>query len=103
MSLNRRVFLRDATIMIAGTSIVTAVPMEILAAIRKKVSPADQIGIGVIGCKGQGWSNLTSLLKISAVTCTALCDIDQQVLDQRKAELQKLNIQPAIYTDYRKM
>ncbi len=103
MPLNRRVFLRQAGITLAGTGITAAVPMEILAAIRKKVAPSHQIGVGVIGCHGQGWSDLTSLLKISEVTCIALCDVDQHVLAQRKAELQKISINPQLYTDYRKM
>jgi len=87
----------------AGTGIVSAVPMELLAAIRKRVAPSDAIRVGLIGCKGQGWSNLTSMLKLSEVQCTAICDIDQAILDQRKADLQKINNHPVVYEDYRKL
>jgi predicted dehydrogenase len=101
--LNRRNFLRHSTIMLAGSGLVAAVPMELLAAVRKPVAPSDVIRVGLIGCKGQGWSNLTSLLKLSEVQCTAICDIDQTILDQRKADLQKINLRPAVYTDYRQL
>ena len=101
--LNRRSFLRNTALTIIGSGVVAAIPMEVLAAIRKKVSSSDIIRVGLIGCKGQGWSNVTSMLKISEVQCVAICDIDQSILDQRKADLQKINNHPTIYTDYRKL
>lgn len=103
MTLSRRNFLRNTTFTAAGTAVVAAVPMELLAAIRKKVAPSSIIRVGLIGCKGQGWSNLTSMLKMSEVQCAAICDIDQNILEQRKADLLKINNQPAVYTDYRQL
>jgi predicted dehydrogenase len=103
MTLNRRNFLRNTTITTIGSGILASVPMEVLATLRRKISPNDKINIALIGCKGMGWSNLTSMLKLPEVQCTALCDVDSNVLNQRKAELEKINIKPAIYTDYRKL
>lgn len=103
MSLNRRSFLRNALVTAVGSGVCAAVPMEVLAALRKKVSPFDVIRVGLIGCKGQGWSNLTSMLKLSEVQCAALCDVDQNVLAQRKADLQKIDNAPTLYADYRKL
>jgi len=103
MILHRRNFLRQTAITAIGTGIVAAIPMDVLAAIRKKVSPADVIRVGLIGCKGQGWSNLTSMLKMSEVQCAAICDIDQSIIEQRKADLLKINNYPIVYTDYRKL
>ncbi|HKZ66411.1 MAG TPA: Gfo/Idh/MocA family oxidoreductase [Chitinophagaceae bacterium] len=103
MPLTRRFFLRNAAITTVGTSIVAAVPMEVLAQLRKNNSPAKKINVGLIGCKGQGWSNLTSMLKLPEVNCVALCDIDDTVLNGRKADLEKINIRPTIYKDYRKL
>jgi predicted dehydrogenase len=103
MSLTRRTFLRNSMFTTVGAGIVAAVPMEILAALRKKVSAAERINVGLIGCKGQGWSNLTSMLKISEVQCVAICDVDQNILAQRKADLDKISLKPTLYTDYRKL
>jgi predicted dehydrogenase len=101
--MNRRAFLKQSGITTLGYGIVAAVPMEMLAMLRRNVSPNESIGVGVIGCRGQGWSNLTSMLKMSEVTCIAICDIDRAVLDQRRSDLEKINIKPEIYTDYRKL
>lgn len=103
MTLHRRSFLRTTALTVLGSGIVAAVPMEVLAAIRKRVAPANVIRVGLIGCKGQGWSNITSMLKISEVQCVAICDVDQNILNQRKADLQKINNNPTLYTDYRKL
>lgn len=103
MTVSRRNFLRQTAIITMGAGVVAAIPMEVLAAIRKRVAPSDIIRVGLIGCKGQGWSNLTSMLKMSEVQCAAICDIDQTILTQRKTELQKINNQPVVYTDYRKL
>lgn len=72
----------------------------------KKVSASDIIRIGVIGIKGMGWSNTMSMLKIPGVQLTALCDVDQTVLDDRFAELTSKNIDTGRikrYGDYRKL
>jgi predicted dehydrogenase len=103
MILHRRSFLKNTAITVLGSGVVAAVPIEVLAAIRKRVSPSDAIRVGVIGLRGQGWSNITSMLRQSEVQCVAICDIDQNVLSSRRADLQKLNMTPKEYTDYRRM
>jgi predicted dehydrogenase len=96
---NRRHFLKNTAMLSAGTLLSA----DLLAAIRSGVSANDKIGLGVIGCKGQGWQNLTALLKVPEVECVALCDIDENILNQRKTDLDKLNIKPKLYGDYRKL
>lgn len=103
MTLHRRNFIRHSAITVLGSSLVAAVPMEVLAAIRKKVSPSAIIRVGLIGCKGQGWANLTSMLKISEVQCAAICDIDETILRNRRTDLQKIGANPLLFTDYRKL
>lgn len=94
----RREFIKRATVLGAGAFLSAD-----LLAMKKNISSNDKIGLGVIGCRGQGWSNLNALLKVPEVECVALCDIDENVLSKRKEELSKLNIKPRIYSDYRKM
>lgn len=103
MPIARRDFLRTSGYLALGYGIVPAIPMELLASFRKKISPNEIIKVGVIGCRGQGWSNLTSMLKIPEVQCIALCDVDRNVLEQRKADLEKINNKPILYEDYRKL
>jgi len=68
------------------------------------VSPADKVTIALIGCNGMGWYNLTDHLKFPEVECAALCDVDENVLNRRAAELEKLTgKKPKLYKDYRQV
>lgn len=65
MSLDRRSFLRKGTAGLPVTGASFLFPLELLAMIKKKVGPNDTTNIGLIGCKGMGFSDLVSMLKIS--------------------------------------
>lgn len=85
-----------------GTSMLF--PAEILASIRKNVSPNDRIQVGLVGCNGMGFADLLSLLKNSEVEVVALCDVDENVLQKRTTDLEKAGLKkPTWYSDYRKM
>ena len=85
-----------------GTSVLF--PTEMLASIRRTISPNDRIQVGLIGCKGMGFANLLSILKNSEVEVVALCDVDENVLREKTSELEKAEIKkPKWYSDYRKM
>jgi len=62
-----------------------------------------KIRVGLIGAKGMGWNNLNALLKTGRTVCTALCDVDANVLEQRKTELAERNIAVKTYADYRQL
>jgi predicted dehydrogenase len=103
MQTTRRNFIRS-TSALAGTSLFSFAPLEVLASQRKRVSANDKLQLGVIGCKGMGWSDLRSHLQLSDVECIALCDVDQSVLDMRAADVEKAQgKRPQLYKDYRKM
>ena len=103
MNYTRRLFIKQAGFAAVGSTVLAAVPIEVLAKLRKRVSPTDVINVGLIGAHGQGWANLTSMLRIPEVQCVALCDIDDAVINQRLGDLSKINIKPAVYKDYRKL
>ena len=87
-----------------GTGAAFMFPMELLATLRKKVGPNDRINVGLIGCKGMGFSDLTSMLKMSEIEVIALCDVDESVLTQRTADLEKAGLKkPKWYKDYRQL
>lgn len=101
---NRRDFIKKSASGIAITGVSFLFPMELLSSIRKKVSPNDTINIGLIGCNGMGFSDLTSMLKMSDVNVVALCDVDENVLRERTLNLEKAGIKkPKWYRDYRKL
>lgn len=100
----RRKFIKTGSLYLSALGIGTSFPMEALASVRKTISPNDKIQVGLIGCKGMGFSNLSSMLKHSEIDVVALCDIDNSVLTERTAHLEKVNIKkPKWYTNYRKL
>jgi predicted dehydrogenase len=101
---SRRRFLQSTLMASAGLAMPNLLTAEHLAAMNKRVGANDQLNVGLIGCNGMGFSNLSSQLKIPQVNCVALADIDQNVLDRRAADVEKLRgNKPKLYKDYRKM
>lgn len=100
----RRHFIKKGGTALAGTATTFFFPMELLAQMRKPVGANDQIQVGVIGCKGMGFSDLSSMLKMNEITVVALCDVDESVLRMRTADLEKAGIKkPKWYKDYRNL
>jgi len=101
---NRRNFIRKSTAGLVMTGASFMFPMELLSMMRKKVGANDTINVGLVGCKGMGFSDLTSFLKISEINVIALCDVDENVLRERTNDLEKAGIKkPKWYGDYRKL
>lgn len=96
MNTNRRTFIRTTAF---ATAAFGAFPTILRAG-----SANEKIVVGLVGCLGMGFSNLKAFLKQPNVECGALCDIDQNVLNERSAEVEKLQgKKPLLYADYRKM
>ncbi|MEM8486552.1 MAG: Gfo/Idh/MocA family oxidoreductase [Bacteroidota bacterium] len=105
MKSSRRNFLQRAALG-GAAGMFTFIPSEVVAERRKRssVAASDRIRFGVIGCNGMGWTNMRILLNIDEVECTALCDVDQSVLDRRAKNAEDVQgKKPALYKDYRKL
>ncbi|WP_423998397.1 Gfo/Idh/MocA family protein [Maribacter sp. IgM3_T14_3] len=101
---NRRNFIRKGTAGLLMTGASFMFPMELLSMMRKKVGANDTINVGLVGCKGMGFSDLSSFLKMSEINVIALCDVDENVLRERTSDLEKAGIRkPKWYSDYRKL
>ena len=104
MQHNRRNFIKKSSLALAGSGAAFLFPMELLGAMRRPVGANDLIGVGVIGCKGMGFSDLTSMLKMNDTQVVALCDVDKNILESRTDDLEKAGIKkPKWYRDYRKL
>lgn len=97
--MQRRNFLKNSILTGAGIGFAGTFPSIIQAAPLQEAP----VGIALIGCKGMGWSNLMSMLKVNGTRCVALCDVDDSVLTQRMDELKQKNIVPKTYKDYREV
>jgi len=103
---SRRKFLAQSTLLTGA--MIFGLDSSGLARTKKKISLSanDKINFGAIGLNGMGWSDTQAALNIPGVNLVALCDIDQNVLDQRMKDLSKLNVDThkiAQYGDYRKL
>jgi len=103
---SRRNFLQNSTALLGGGLLASALDNNAFAIFKSRIAPSDQLNIGLIGAKGMGWADLTAALKIPGVNLVAICDVDKNVIDQRMADLVKLNVDSSkvkTYGDYRKL
>ena len=101
---SRRKFVQNASKIGLASTFISGIPLELIASKRKKISANDKINFGVIGCKGMGWSDMRSILKNSETDCIALCDVDENVLNERSKNVKDITGKnPKIYKDYRKL
>ena len=100
MDTNRRDFIKKsaaATAVIGITSSFPTLNAGILGANEKLVC-------GVIGVNGMGFSDLKAFLKQPNTECAALCDVDDNVLQKRIKDVEKIQgIAPDGYKDFRKL
>jgi predicted dehydrogenase len=95
--MKRRHFLKSSAILAAGMTMPAFARASVLGA-------SDRINVALIGCNSMGWIDLSDFLAHPNVHCTALCDIDANVLARRAAELKERHGQTAkTCSDYRKM
>ena len=106
---SRRGFVKTSTKLAIGAGLVSMMPLA------SSCSANDKIVVGAIGLRNQGFANLRSFLKNPNIECAAICDIDDEILNRRSADIEKINEKrisdgqnvtvkkPKHYKDYRKM
>jgi predicted dehydrogenase len=96
----RRVFIRNTAMATAALGLVPTLSGSLAGC-----APSDRIKVGLIGCNGMGFSDLTAFLDHPNVECIALCDVDESVLNKRAADVEKMRgKKPAnLYKDWRKL
>lgn len=99
----RREFLETGSAGLAGAGLAASTAPHARAS-DSPVPPSDQLRFGVIGVNGMGWADMNAHQKIEGVQCTALCDVDRSVLEERAGELEaQTDTTPDLYDDYRRM
>lgn len=72
--------------------------------LRAAKSPNDTIRVACVGVRGQGRSHIREYLKMPNVEIAAVCDVDESILNDRIAGIQKdSGKKPAAFTDFRKL
>lgn len=98
MSISRRKFIASTA---AGLTLSSLMP---IGSSSLGLAPSDKIRIGLIGCRSQGFYILRLHMEEPNVECTALCDVDRNILNDRAAEVEKVQgMKPALFSDHRTM
>lgn len=101
MSLNRKEFLKKTSLSAAGLGAFSILPSSVWGA---KVAPSDQINVALIGCRNHGFNILRHHLNNEGVNCAALCDVDENVLNDRANQVKEdYDQEPKRYKDFRNL
>jgi predicted dehydrogenase len=93
---DRRSFLKAGAAAAAG--LATA------ASAKKVLGANDRIRIAVVGVRGRGWDHVKGYKPIPGVEIAYFCDVDENVLRERLADAEKMDIpKPQTYIDIRKL
>ena len=105
MTASRRKFIQQGALLTAGLGLGSSFPAVFAAGKTRNGFLADKVRVGAIGINGMGWSNLNAMLKANPDTvCTALCDVDANVLSKRAGDIDKnFSMKPVLLDDYRKL
>jgi len=100
--MNRRNFIRKSALSVAGVGLTSLIGKN-HQAIYGQTAPSNKVNIALIGCRSMGYSNLQNFLKYPGTECIALCDIDDEWLNKRAADVEQLSGKkvPFLYKDWR--
>jgi predicted dehydrogenase len=98
MPIERRDFIKSTTAALTvGAATLALKPHSVLGA-------NDRVRVAICGTRGRGVDHIHGFDKVPNVEIVALCDVDENVLNQRLADVEKLGRpKPKGYTDVRKL
>lgn len=97
---NRRTFIKGSGVALAGMTASAALPSRLWS---QAAGSNDRINVALIGCRNMGFGLLKHALSFNDVQCVALCDVDENILNERAAEVvNEFQQKPRLFTDFRK-
>ncbi len=98
---DRRSFIRRSTLATAGLGVAATLPGRAWSSV---MGANDKLVCGLIGAKGMGMADLRAFLALPGTECAAICDVDENVLNERISDVEKLQgYKPKGYKDFRKL
>lgn len=96
--IDRRNFIKSSSVITAGMAVAP------LAGSSVHVSATETVNMGLIGCRNRGNRVMSYFLSNPGVRCSAVCDIDQDILRSTADKVAKIQGRsPDMYDDYRKI
>src|SRR5712691_13342831 len=97
MAIERREFLKTAGKAITAGAATLALGGKILGA-------NDRVRVAVCGVRGRGNDHIHGFSRVPGTEISALCDVDESMLNRRLGDLDKLGLpKPKSYVDVRKL
>ncbi len=97
---NRRTFIRNSALVTAGVGVAATMPM----AMNSCMGANEKLVCALIGAKGMGFTDLKTFLNQKNTECAAIADVDENVLNQRIADTEKIQgKKPKGFKDFRKL
>ncbi len=97
---NRREFLKSS----AKTGAAVLSGISFVAHPERVFGSNDRIRVAIVGLRGRGKDHIKELLRKQDVEIAAFCDVDENVLSERVAGMEKMGLRkPATFVDYRKL
>ncbi|HPT32631.1 MAG TPA: Gfo/Idh/MocA family oxidoreductase, partial [Prolixibacteraceae bacterium] len=98
---NRRTFIQTTGLAMAGLGLGAMVPDRSYAGV---MGANEKLTCGLIGANGMGMTDLKAFLALPNTECAAICDVDENVLNRRLADTEKIQgTRPKGYKDFRKL
>lgn len=95
---NRRSFIKKSALATAAVGAAASMPLASCMGANEKLV------CGLIGAKGMGFADLQAFLRLPNTECAAICDVDENVLNQRIADTEKIQgTKPKGFKDFRKL
>ena len=95
---NRRSFIKKSALVTAGVGVAASVPLA------SHYIANEKLVCGLIGAKGMGFADLKAFLGQPNTECAAIADVDENVLNQRIADTEKIQgTKPKGFKDFRKL
>jgi predicted dehydrogenase len=99
-TVSRRVFIKSGS---AGAGAAALASLTFVTRPERVFGASDRVRVCVVGLHGQGWAHVKEYSKLPKVEVAALCEVDERVIHQRLAEMEKLGMpKPATFVDLRR-
>jgi len=100
--ISRREFLKSSAK--SGAGLAALGGMAVVTHPERVLGANDRVQVAVVGLHGQGFSHVQEYAKMRDVAIAAVCDVDENVLAQSLAKMEKMGLpKPRTCIDYRKL
>ena len=104
MAIERREFLKTTGAAVTAGAASVALSGKAFGASGRVLGANDRVRVAICGVRGRGNDHIKGYAKVPQAEIVALCDVDDNVLNERLAEIDKMGLpKPQAYGDIRKL